>query len=669
MQTLLLLLSLFAALSGARAQNTTCPQPVACVADPCDGAQCPRFLNTECRVDACHGECRATFFRLSNGKEVTNRCAAPTCAQTLCHARRTCMNTVVPTTCPRSRPNCRQYIKPQCVLLLQPQPPVDCSQVLCPATDRPFCEVRQTARGPRARCVPHPPPTSCEDVECDEGMRCRVREREGARPVVRCVPIRVLPVPRNCSQLECSDGFMCVVMDGKAMCVETPSPPDECDLLACEERNQECRIITVLNITRAICGPISDCSRLSCNESEGLECRIIGEGQTRFAFCTRTANCSKLTCNEGLECRVGGEGQTRFAFCTRTSNCSRIRCDESQGLECRVVGEGVFSAAVCLRPRNCSVLNPICRRGGLVCQEPQSQGDFAQASCVVATSCEQLKCNPGFTCIEFSPVGGGAVSSGSGILPSTVIPPTQTSTSATFSSEGPTAGDGGSGSGTTPTISITSPPIQIPVMASCTANSSQATCEDFQCEEDQVCSLQRYHSRNISLVTCPAIPSDQIPQRQSCSNTGGVERCSGMLCVDLVQDGDQVTFSCVEVNCTQQDGMCSTPGTECISAPVPAMNIDSVCVQTAVQFELGTGCGTRTSECTGGLACQDIQIEGSVVGTICNTPSSPVSCDNVECATTEECIQTNLDGIPISALCLPSSLVDESVSMILPQLP
>ena len=499
---LLLGLSLFAAL-GARAQNATCPQPVVCVTDPCNGTQCPRFLNTECRVDACHGECRATFFRLSNGKEVTNRCAAPTCAQTPCPARRTCMNTVVPTTCPRNRPNCRQYIKPKCVLPLQPQPPTDCSQILCPP-DRSFCEVRQTARGPRAKCVRQPPSTSCEDVKCDEGMRCRVRERQGARPVVRCVPIRVVPVPRNCSELECSDGFMCVIMDGKAMCVETPSPPDECDRLACEERNQECRVITFFNVTRATCGPISDCSRLSCNESEGLECR------------------------------VAGEGVTRFAFCARTSNCSRISCDESQGLECRVVGEGVSAVAVCLITRNCTVLNPICRRRGLVCQEPQDEGDFAQATCVLTSSCEELECiNPGFTCVEFSPVGSnmrnvGDVSSGSGILPSTVIPPTPTRTSPTFSGERPTAGGGGSGSGTTPNISTsvtpvtaTSPPTQPLVVALCIANSTQATCEDFPCEEDQMCSLQKYPSRNNSLVTCPIPqPGSQPPLRQSCSNNG-----------------------------------------------------------------------------------------------------------------------------------------------------
>ena len=508
-------------------------------------------------------------------------------------------------------------------------------------------------------------------------MRCRMREREGARPVVRCVPIRVVLVPRNCSELECSDGFMCVIMDGKAMCVETPSPPDECDRLACEERNQECRVITFFNVTRAICGPISDCSRLSCNESEGLECRVAGEGQMSFAFCARTSNCSKLICNEseGLECRVAG-GQIQFAFCARTSNCSRIRCDESQGLECRVVGEGVSAVAVCLITKNCTVLNPICRRGGLVCQEPQDEGDFAQATCVPATRCEQLKCNPGFTCIEFFAVGGdggnvGDVSSGSGILPSTVIPPTPTRTSPTFSGERPTAGDGGSGSGTIPTISTsnpvtaTSPPIPTPVMALCIANSTQATCEDFPCEEDQVCSLQRYPSRNISIVTCAIL--GVAPQQQSCSNNG-LETCSGSLCVDLVQDGDQVTFSCVEVNCTQQDGMCSTPGTTCIPASLPAMDFDSVCVQTAVQFELGTDCGGRASACTGGLACQEIQIEGNVVGTICNTPSSPVSCDNVECASEAECVQNDLNGMPFSAFCASSSILDNSLSMTLQQL-
>ena len=438
------------------------------------------------------------------------------------------------------------------------------------------------------------------------------------------------------------------------MCIETPSPPDECDRLACEERNQECRIITVLNVTRAMCGPISDCSRLSCNESEGLECR------------------------------VGGEGQAKFAFCARTSNCSRIRCNESQGLECRVVGEGVVSAAVCLVTRNCSVLNPICRRGGLVCQEPQSQGDFAQASCVVATSCEELECNRGFVCQEFTleesgdgesggdvsggdvsggdvsggdvsgggvsggdvsggdvsggdvsgggvsgggvsgggvsgggvsgggvsggdvsggdvsggdvsggDVSGGDVSSGSGVLPSTVTPSTEIPTSATRQ---PTV-DSGSGSGNTPIISVsTSGPVtstsppRPQTVARCVSNNIRASCNELVCEENQVCSLVRYPSRNISIARCAG--RDTVPQPQL--------------------------------------------------------------------FELGTVCEGRTVACPVGTEC--LEVAGAVAGTLCNTPPNVISCDNVECTSIAECIQSEVDGIPLTAFCLSSATVDTVVS-------
>ena len=52
------------------------------------------------------------------------------------------------------------------------------------------------------------------------------------------------------------------------------------------------------------------------------------------------------------------------------------------------------------------------------------------------------------------------------------------------------------------------------------------------------------------------------------------------------------------------------------------------------------------------LACQEIQIEGNVVGTICSTSSSPVSC---ECTSTEECVQTEVGGEPILATCVSSA--------------
>ena len=252
--------------------------------------------------------------------------------------------------------------------------------------------------------------------------------------------------------------------------------------------------------------------------------------------------------------------------------------------------------------RNCTVLNPICRRSGLVCQEPQSQGDFAQASCVVATSCEELECNRGFVCQEFTleesgdGESGGDVSSGSGVLPSTVTPSTEIPTSAT---QQPTV-DSGSGSGNTPIISVstsgpvtsTSPP-RPQTVARCVSNNIRASCNVLVCEEDQVCSLVRYPSRNISIARCAG--RDTVPQPQL--------------------------------------------------------------------FELGTVCEGRTVPCP--VATECLQVDGNMAGTLCNTPSNVISCDNVECTSTAECIQSEVDGIPLTAFCLSSATVDTVVSGIL----
>ena len=215
---------------------TQCPQPVNCIRDPCDGVRCPRFLNTECRSDFCHGECRATFF-LSNGREVTSRCPVEMCDQKQCAGNRTCVEEVLPAICPADRPNCRQYIKARCILPTTPPPVMNCSFVVCPPET--VCIVRETRVGPRPRCVPPPPPSSCDQLDCDEGMECFVREREGLPSVVRCVPIRVSPMPRDCSEVECPDGFVCIVTSNRAICAEVPTPRN-CNDLECET-GQECR--------------------------------------------------------------------------------------------------------------------------------------------------------------------------------------------------------------------------------------------------------------------------------------------------------------------------------------------------------------------------------------------------------------------------------------------
>ena len=114
--------------------------------------------------------------------------------------------------------------------------------------------------------------------------------------------------------------------------------------------------------------------------------------------------------------------------------------------------------------RNCSILNPVCR-SGLVCEEPQSEDDFDSVSCVVATSCEELECDPGMFCREFTFNNGDVSGSGSGL------------------------------------VTATSPTLQ--TVARCVSSGLlPASCDDIECEEDQVCILQIYPSRSISLASC-----------------------------------------------------------------------------------------------------------------------------------------------------------------------
>ncbi len=81
--------------------------------DPCaNGARCPRFLNSECRVNTCDGVCQPNFF--FRGRNVTDRCeTGHTCATRTCSSRRVCVDEVVESCNRRGR--CRQRLVGRCV--------------------------------------------------------------------------------------------------------------------------------------------------------------------------------------------------------------------------------------------------------------------------------------------------------------------------------------------------------------------------------------------------------------------------------------------------------------------------------------------------------------------------------------------------------------------------
>ncbi len=93
-----------------------------CDSNPCtNGARCPRFLNSECRVNTCGGVCTPNFF--FRGRNVTIRCETlRTCATRRCPPRKPqCVDEVVES-CNR-KGLCRQRLEGVCIVSPTTQQP------------------------------------------------------------------------------------------------------------------------------------------------------------------------------------------------------------------------------------------------------------------------------------------------------------------------------------------------------------------------------------------------------------------------------------------------------------------------------------------------------------------------------------------------------------------
>lgn len=310
-----LILAALLAIASSQTANVPCSDPVTCVADPCLTSSCPNYPNAQCNVDNCAGECRALFLEGRRQIDVTDKCAIPSCETHVCPNKRPiCVEERVP--CPRNKTTClpSKQVKVSCEKVTVTVP-TDCSMVVC--GDDQQCSVQETASGPLARCeekVPlscedlqctpgsvcversqndgstvvrcvfeRIPAVDCTGVVCADGMIC---ELTGAnRP--RCV---VKPQPSTCSELECEEGYQCVVRnERRATCVQIETP----------EKNpiQELIEDKLIGIS---------CSEIDCQP--GYHCVLYSDkdmyGNFFFARCMPN-NCPRsrppLSCQE-LEC-------------------------------------------------------------------------------------------------------------------------------------------------------------------------------------------------------------------------------------------------------------------------------------------------------------------------------------------------------------------------------
>ena len=334
---------------------TDCP-------DNCANAQCPRFLNAECRENPCHGLCTPNFFR-ENGRNVTDRCDVERCSDRVCKGKRRCVEEIVPASCPGNRP-CRQYIKSRCVF----PPPSDST-------------------------------TDCSQITCGPGMYCR--EGSGGKGVM-CTQAR------NCFQLTCDEGFVCLEMEEGPMC--TINKPTSCKKANCPE-GTVCSEFKVPShdISIAQCLPWPTAERLPVFGNE-FSC------SSGFPVCNKDTEVCTGIFLDGHRLTIGCSGVNCTASdptsCPSDRVCSEPPPDLVKKLQ--VPFTGTCTPPQFVYSKTCTTANDPCP-AGLACLDIVYEYTTIGITCGVradsyaGSSCAELGCPQPLECFERTIEGRGGL--------------------------------------------------------------------------------------------------------------------------------------------------------------------------------------------------------------------------------------------------------------------
>jgi hypothetical protein len=342
---------------------TECP-------DNCANAQCPRFLNAECRENPCHGLCTPNFFR-ENGRNVTDRCDVERCSDKVCKGKRKCVEEVVPASCsgPQNRP-CMQYFKSKCVL---PAPP-----------------------------NPAPSVADCSQITCGPGMYCQEMNKGEKGVTYMC------SLARNCFQLTCDDGFVCLEMEGGPMC--TINKPITCKKADCP-KGTVCSEFKVpsRDISIAQCLPRATAEKLPVFGND-FSC------SSGFPICNKeTEVCTGIFLN-GRQLTIGCNGVNCTASdptsCPSDRVCSKPPSDLIKKLH--VPFTGTCTPPQFVYGKTCSTAIDPCP-GGLACLDIVYEDTTIGITCGIrahsyaGSSCAKLGCPEPLKCFERTIEGRGGL--------------------------------------------------------------------------------------------------------------------------------------------------------------------------------------------------------------------------------------------------------------------
>ena len=366
---ILILLGCMAASLAHRQGAEKCLNQAIDCPNSCADAQCPRFLNAECRENPCHGLCTPNFFR-ENGRNVTERCDVERCSDKVCKGRRQCVEEIVPASCPGNR-LCRQFIKSRCIL-------------------------------------PAPPPTTdCSQITCEPGMYCQSESNPVGEKGSRVMCVRA----RNCFQLTCEEGFVCLEMEGGPMC--TINKPTSCKKAGCS-KGTVCSEFKVPShdISIAQCLPQATAERLPVFGDE-FTC------SSGFPICNRNTEVCTGIFLDGhhltVGCNVVNCTASDPTSCPSDRVCSKPPPGLVEKLHVPFMGTCTPPEFVYGETCNTTTIDPCPTAGGLVCLDIVYENTIIGITCGVrarsyaGSSCAELGCPEPLKCFERTIEGRGSL--------------------------------------------------------------------------------------------------------------------------------------------------------------------------------------------------------------------------------------------------------------------
>ena len=626
-----------------------------CVVNPCDNAVCNRYLNSICRMDNCNGSCQARFYHYKNDREVTDRCSVTTCKEKECPETRECVEEVVPAQCANENSTCRQYLRSRCELLPKPAPPSSCDLVMC--GEGTICMIEERRGGSVARCRERRP-QSCEDIECESGLVCfeRRRDDEGKPPVIRCIQEKLPRFPEDCAAVLCPENTTCQLFgaEGRRKRARCVKPRDDikltCDDLDCEAIEMVCRETAA----GARCVP-SECpaglvSRQLMNSNGSLTDLCVPPGN--FAD-----TCEEAKCNSDQVCILESfpERNVSYATCTAigdtptptANSCEELACDKEQLQECVLISivdqpTTAYCGSSIEITRIILIIDMI--RSGI---KPPDD---------MKLTCDDLDCEANEMVCRETAEGARCVSSE---CPLGLV-----------NRNGPTA-------------DLCVPP-----------GDFADTCEEANCNSDQVCILESFPERNVSYATCApkeAISDTPTPTANSCEELACDEEqecvlisivdqpttayCGSsiditriVLIIDMIKSGikppDDMKLTCDDLNCEANEMVCheTVEGARCVSSECPLGLINrngstaDLCVPPG---DFANTCEEANCDTSDQVCTLESFPERNISYATC-TPKEAISdiptptansCEELACDEEQECVLISIVDQPTTAYC------------------